>query len=107
MQRGAQGIQSLHRGRYPLPNGVTPYGLAGGGLVFLHEKGVSGGNATEGYGHLGVGVANPLRSGVSFFVQGDGFFYSLSGIPRGVLRSYSTAQFDVGWSAGLSYRLGL
>lgn len=95
------------KGQYPLPSGMTPYGLAGAGVVVLHEKGTAGGNAAQGFGHLGLGVAYAMRKQWSVFVQGDGFFYSLSGLKGGALGAYSSAQFDVGWSAGASYRFAL
>ena len=95
------------KGQYPLPSDVTPYGLAGAGVVILHEKGTTGGNKAQGFGHLGLGVAYPIRGQLSVFVQGDGFFYSLSGLSGGALSVYSSAQRDIAWSAGVSYRFAL
>ncbi len=93
------------KGQYPLASGLVPYGLAGGGAVKLHEKGTTGQDKTQGFGHLGLGVAYPIHDRLSVFVQGDGFFYSLSGFTGGALSAYSAAQFDIGWSAGASYKL--
>lgn len=92
---------------YPLASGLTPYGLAGGGVVVLHEKGTTQGNKSQGYGHLGLGLAYPVGGEFSVFVQGDGFFYSLSGLSGGALSAYSSAQRDIGWSVGASYRFKL
>lgn len=92
------------KGQYPLPGGMTPYGLAGGGGVILHEKGATGGNKTQGFGHVGLGLAYSVAGPLSLFVQGDGFFYSLSGLSGGALSGYSSAQFDLTWSAGASFR---
>lgn len=95
------------KGQYPSPSGVTPYGLAGAGVVVLHEKGTTGGNKTHGFGHLGLGVAYPIWKQWSVFAQGDGFFYSLSGLTGGAASAYVSAQFDIAWSAGASYRFAL
>jgi len=91
------------KGQYRSPSGVMPYALAGGGVVILHERGTTGGNKTQGFGHLGLGVARAVWTHWSVFVQGDGFFYALSGLSGGALSAYSSAQFDVGWSVGASY----
>jgi opacity protein-like surface antigen len=91
--------------RYPLSNGLEPYGLVGGGAVLLHDKGTSGGDQTQGFGHLGIGVARRVRAPFSLFLQGDGYFYSLSGLQGGALSAYSSAQFDILWSAGVSWAL--
>jgi Outer membrane protein beta-barrel domain len=95
------------KGEYPLAGGITPYGLAGGGFVVLHEKGATAGDNTQGFGHLGLGVAHSISGGLSLFLQADGFFYSLSGLTSPALSAYSSAQFDVAWSAGASYRFPL
>lgn len=95
------------KGRFPLAGGLTPYGLAGGGVVVLHEKGTTGGNKSQGYGHLGLGLSYPLSGELSVFLQGEGFFYSLSGLTGGMLSAYSSAQRDIGWSVGASYEFRL
>lgn len=95
------------KGDYPLAGGVNAYGLAGGGFVILHEKGATAGDKTQGFGHLGLGIAHAVSGRFSLFVQADGLFYSLSGLTSPALSAYSSAQFDVAWSAGASYRFPL
>lgn len=95
------------KGEYPLGGGVNLYGLAGGGFVILHEKGAAAGDKTQGFGHLGAGVAYAVVGHLSVFVQADGLFYSLSGLTSPALSAYSSAQFDAAWSAGASYRVPL
>jgi len=92
------------KGQYPLAGGVTPYGTIGGGVVLLHEKGTTGGNRTRGFAHLGVGLAYAVRKDLSCFVQGDGFFYSLSELSGGALGAFTRSQSDVAWSAGVAYK---
>lgn len=94
------------KAQYVLQEGVAPYGLLGGGAVLLHEKGTSGSDKLQGFAHLGLGISRTIRtSGFSLFVQGDWFIYSLSQLTGGRLRPYSRTQFDLGWSAGASYKL--
>jgi opacity protein-like surface antigen len=95
------------KAQYPLPSGLTPYGLVGGGVVILHEKGNTAGNQTQGFGHVGLGLDYPVWKQFSLLVQGDGFFYSLSGLSGGALSAYSSAQFDIAWSVGVSHRFAL
>lgn len=92
------------KGEYTLPGGATPYALAGGGVAVLHQKGTSGVDNSQGFGHIGLGIAYPVLGGTSLFVQGDGFFYSLSGAQAMPLSAYSSAQFDIAWSVGASHR---
>lgn len=93
--------------QYPSASGVRPFGLVGGGVAVLHQKGSTGGSKSQGFGHLGLGVAYPVAGRLSLFAQGEGFFYSLSGFSSGALAAYSSAQFDIAWSAGASYRFPL
>lgn len=92
------------KAQYPLVSGLTPYGLAGVGAAFLYEKG-TGESKTQGFGHLGLGISYPVWQRLALFLQEDNFFYSLSGFGTGTISAYHSAQFDVGWSAGASYRL--
>jgi len=93
---------------YAAAGGITPYGIIGVGGVFLHEKGTTGANKTQGFAHLGFGIAYAVgKSGLSIFAQGDGLFYSLSGMTSPAFARFSATQTDVGWSAGASYKLTL
>ncbi|MGH7546727.1 MAG: outer membrane protein [Gemmatimonadales bacterium] len=92
------------KGQYPLAGGVTPYATVGAGVVLLHEKGTTAGNTTRGFAHVGVGLAYAVRKDLSGFVQGDGFFYSLSELTGGALGAFTSSQSDVAWSAGVAYK---
>jgi opacity protein-like surface antigen len=93
---------------YPFANGIRPYGFLGAGAVLLHETGSSGADRTQGFAHLGVGVAYAVgTSGLTVFTQGDGLSYSLTQLASPSFRNFSTTQFDLGWSVGASYRLPL
>ncbi len=67
--------------RYPASNGLRPYAFLGGGGVALDPAGSAG-----------------------FFIEGKSWLYKLEGL-NGSLASYDRTQFDIAWSAGLSYRL--
>ncbi len=93
---------------YPAAKGITPYGFLGAGAVLLHEKGSTGADKTQGFAHLGLGIAYAVgKSGLSIFAQGDGLFYSLTEMSSPTFARFSKAQIDVGWNAGASYRLPL
>jgi hypothetical protein len=93
---------------YPLANGIRPYGLLGAGAVLLHEKGSTGADRTQGFAHLGAGIAYAVgKSGVSVFAQADGVSYSLAEMTSPSFSRFSAIQFDLGASAGVSYRLPL
>lgn len=96
------------KGAYPLAGGITPYGLLGAGAVLLHEKGASRADKTQGFAHLGVGIAYPIgKTGLAVFAQSNLFAYSLSGMTSPTFVRFSATQIDLGWSAGASYRLPL
>ncbi|OLB15253.1 MAG: hypothetical protein AUH12_08855 [Gemmatimonadetes bacterium 13_2_20CM_69_8] len=94
------------KAEHPTASGIAPYGFFGAGAVLLHEKASTGADKTQGFAHLGVGIAYTIKSGLSIFAQGDGLFYSLTEMTSPTFTSFSAAQIDVGWSAGVSYRLG-
>jgi len=96
------------KGGYPLANGLKPYAFLGAGAVLLHEKGSSGADKTQGFVHLGLGIAYSVgKSGLSVFAQGDGLAYSLTGMSSPTLARFSATQIDLAWSLGASYRLPL
>ncbi|HXL33550.1 MAG TPA: outer membrane beta-barrel protein [Gemmatimonadales bacterium] len=96
------------KARYRFANGFTPYGLVGTGAVLLHEKGTTGADKRQGFAHLGLGIGHAVgKSGFTIFAQGDGFFYSLSGMTSPSFTPFSKVQTDVGWSVGASYRFAL
>src|SRR5207247_9598604 len=93
---------------YPAAHGITPYGFLGAGAVLLHERGSTGADKTQGFAHLGLGIAYAVgKSGLSIFAQGDGLGYSLTDVITPTFETVSKAQIDVGWNAGASYRLPL
>lgn len=92
------------RAQHPVA-GARLYGLVGSGVVVLHEKGTSGVDKKQGFGHLGFGLAYPVRKQLAVFAQGDGFFYSLSQISGGDFLPYSVAEIDFGLSGGVTYSM--
>ena len=93
---------------YPLANGIRPYGLLGAGAVVLHEKGSTGADRTQGFAHLGAGIAYSVgKSALSVFAQADGVSYSLAELTSPTFEHFSAIQFDLSASAGVSYRLPL
>jgi len=93
--------------QYPAASGVRPYVFLGAGAVTLHPVGTSGDNQTKFAGTGGLGMSYALLgSGVGLFVEGKSWLYKLSGLSGG-LNGFDRTQFDVTWSAGLSYRLPL
>jgi len=93
---------------YPMANGIKPYGLLGAGAVLLHEKGSTGADRTQGFAHLGAGIAYVVgKSGLSVFAQADGVSYSLAEMTSPNFDRFSAIQFDLGATAGVSYRLPL
>ena len=96
------------KGGYPLANGFEPYAFVGGGAVLLHDKGSSGADKTQGFVHLGLGIAYSVgKSGLSVFAEGGGLAYSLSGMNSPTFGRFSATQIDLGWSLGATYRLPL
>ncbi len=94
---------------HPFARGVMPYGFVGFGAVRLHETGTrTSADKIQGFADVGVGVAYRVRkSGWSLFVQGVGFFYSLTGMTTPTFTRFNRAQVDAAWTAGAAYRVGL
>lgn len=92
--------------QYPSANGVTPYVLAGGGGITIHEEGTSGLNKTKPAGLTGLGVSYRIpNSKFAVFTEGLGYLYQIRDF-RGSLTGYDKTQFDVAWGGGISYSFG-
>lgn len=92
--------------QYPLGNGATPYVLAGGGGITVHQGGTSGFDKTKptGLGGLGLSYRIP-NSKWAVFTEGRGYVYQIRDF-RGNLNGFDKTQFDVSWGGGISYALG-
>lgn len=87
--------------RAPLTGGITPYVLAGGGAVTFEPDTTSSTNLTKPAGKIGAGLSVDIpSSNVSIFAEGGGWFYQFDRF------GFDKTQFDLTWSAGLSYRFG-
>ena len=76
--------------------------------IFVYGGGYSALRDLNSAGTVGVGVAYRVRkSGWSLFVQGVGFFYSLTGMTTPTFTRFNRAQVDAAWTAGAAYRVGL
>jgi hypothetical protein len=91
--------------QYPTTSGWTPYAFVGAGAVTLHPVGSSDSDQTKGAGTVGIGLDYLIPgTNFGFGVEGKGWLYELSDL-NGPLTGFDKTQFDVTWSAGLSYRL--
>jgi len=86
--------------RYPTSGGFAPYLLAGAGAVTIDNKDDLTSNTTTrfaGKGGVGVEYSFP-RNGLGLFAQGASYVYKFD------RDGFDKTQFDVLWTAGLSYR---
>jgi hypothetical protein len=91
--------------QYPSESGWTPYAFVGGGAVTLHPVGTSDSDKTKAAGTAGLGLSYAIPgSNLGIVVEGKGWVYEVSEL-SGNLASFDKTQFDVTWSAGLSYRI--
>jgi opacity protein-like surface antigen len=91
--------------QYPSASGFQPYVFVGAGAVTLHPVGTTDSDKTKAAGTTGLGVNYTIPgSNLGFVVEGKGWLYEISEL-TGNLSSIDKTQFDVTWSAGLSYRL--
>ena len=91
--------------QYPTASGVRPYAFVGAGAVTLHPVGTSDSDRTKPAGTAGLGVNYTIPgSNLGLLIEGKGWVYEISEL-GGDLASYDRTQFDVTWSAGLSYRI--
>jgi len=86
----------------PVAGGIAPYLLVGGGAVTIKpDTTPSQDSFTKPAGKAGVGINfNVPDTGVSIFAEGSGWFYQFDKF------GFDKTQFDLVWSAGLSYRFG-
>lgn len=92
--------------QYPSASGLTPYAFAGaGGVTFDQPGNVKNKSKFAGTFGLGVGYELP-QTGIGFFLEGKGWVYDLSKL-NGSLAGYDKSQMELGWSAGLSYRIAI
>lgn len=88
--------------KVPVAGGISPYVLAGGGAVtFKPDTTPEQDSFTKPAGKVGVGVNIDIpKTAVSIFAEGNGWFYQFDHF------GFDKTQFDLTWSAGLSYRFG-
>ena len=93
--------------QYPTDLGLEPYVFAGGGAVTLQEVGSSAQDETKITGTVGLGLTYTLpRTGLGLFIEGKGWTYNPTDV-SGVFANVDRGQFELAWTAGLSYRLPL
>jgi opacity protein-like surface antigen len=86
--------------RYPNSSGFAPYLLLGAGAVTIDgsdDVGIE--SFTKFAGKGGLGIEYQLRNNVGLFAQGATYVYDYD---RG---GFDKTQWDLLWTAGLSYRL--
>jgi opacity protein-like surface antigen len=90
--------------QYPAPNGWMPYAFVGAGAATLDPEG-SDNAETKFAGTAGLGVDYTIPgTNLGFGVEGKGWLYDFSDL-NGSLSGYDRTQFEITWSAGISYRI--
>ena len=91
--------------QYPTASGWMPYAFVGGGAVTLDPVGTTEGDKTKAAGTVGLGLNYTFPgSNLGITAESKGWLYELSEL-NGNLSPFDRTQFEVTWSAGLSYRL--
>jgi len=88
--------------RYPTASGFAPYLLAGAGAVTIDNKDDAAFERFTkfaGKGGLGLEYAFP-NTGAGIFLQGTSYIYKFD------RDGFNKTQYDILWTAGLSYRFG-
>jgi hypothetical protein len=88
--------------RYPTVSGFAPYLLVGAGAVTIDSDNPSFNSFTKPAGKGGLGIEYQFpQNGLGLFAQGTSYVYNFdrSGFDR--------TQWDLLWTAGLSYRFGM
>jgi opacity protein-like surface antigen len=92
--------------QYPTASGLTPYVLAGGGGITVHEEDTSGLDKTKAAGVGGLGLSYRIpHTRWAVFAEGLGYLYKVRDF-RGSLAGFDKTQFDLAWSGGISYAVG-
>jgi len=90
--------------QYPTASGWTPYAFGGAGAVTLDPEGSDNAQTKfAGTGGLGLSYAIP-GSNLGVGVETKGWIYDFSGLDGG-LGAFEKTQFEMTWSAGVSYRI--
>lgn len=90
--------------QYPAASGWTPYAFVGAGAVTLDPEGSDNAKTkAAGTAGLGLGYAIP-GTNFGFGIEGKGWLYDLSGLD-GNLSAFDKTQFEITWSAALTYRI--
>jgi hypothetical protein len=90
--------------QYPAASGWTPYAFVGGGAVTLDPAG-SENSKTKAAGTAGLGLSYVIPgSNLGIGVEGKGWLYDFSEL-NGSLAGFDKTQFEITWSAGVSYRV--
>ena len=92
--------------QYPTESGWTPYAFIGAGAVTLDPPG-SEDSKTKLAGTTGLGLSYVIPgTNLGLGVEGKGWLYDFAEL-NGTLAGYDRTQFELTWSAGLSYRIPL
>jgi hypothetical protein len=90
--------------QYPAASGWTPYAFVGAGAVTLDPEG-SDNAKTKAAGTAGLGLGYTIPgTNLGIGVEGKGWLYDFSEL-NGDLAAFNKTQFEITWSAGLSYRI--
>ena len=88
----------------PAASGWTPYAFVGAGAVTLDPEGADNGK-TKAAGTAGLGLSYAIPgTNVGVGIEGKGWLYDFSEL-NGSLSAFDRTQFEITWSAGLSYRI--
>jgi len=90
--------------QYPAASGWTPYAFVGAGAVTLDPEG-SDNAKTKVAGTAGLGLSYAIPgTNLGIGLEGKGWLYDFSEL-NGSLSAFDKTQFEITWSAGVSYRI--
>ncbi len=92
--------------RYPTVSGFAPYVVVGAGAVTLDSDNPSFDKSTKFAGKGGLGVEYQFpQNGLGLFAQGTSYIYDFNHGSTFDGTSLNKTQWDLLWTAGLSYRI--